>query len=196
MVPSCERCRSTLPPGVGASQAPRRVKLPRLMRPQAHVASGLVVWSLSGAPLTHAPLDVLAANLPDFDRDIAKRLGVHGRRHHTWPSHSAVFWALPTLLALKTGRARRQMGLVWVHLALDTYADGIAWLWPASKDKIGLFRKPPDIHDDGWNTPAPLSTELGRIELGMWAVAAAGALGRLAHDHRDPPDRGARPGNP
>jgi hypothetical protein len=150
------------------------------MRPQAHVASGLVVWSLSDGPLSEAPLDVVAANLPDFDRTIAKRLNVKGRRHHTWPSHSAVFWMVPTLLALGTGKGRRQMGLVWVHLVLDTYADGIAWLWPASRDKVGLFRKPPEVHDDGWKTPAPLSSELGKIELAMWGVTAAAAARRLA----------------
>ena len=150
------------------------------MRPQAHVASGLMVWSLSGAPLREAPVDVVAANLPDFDRSIAKRLDVQGRKHHTWPSHSALLWAVPTLAALSTGRGQRAMGLVWVHLVLDTYADGIAWLWPASKDKVGLFRKPPEIHDDGWNTPAPLSSELGKAELAMWALTAASAVRRLA----------------
>jgi hypothetical protein len=150
------------------------------MRPQAHVASGLVVWSLADAPWWEAPVDVVAANLPDFDRSVAKRLGVEGRKHHTWPSHSAVFWALPTLVALKTGKGRRQMGLVWIHLVLDTYADGIAWLWPRDKEKRGLFRKPEFIHDDGWTTPAPLSTELGKIELAMWAATAASAVRRLA----------------
>lgn len=125
-------------------------------------------------------MDVVAANLPDFDRSIAKRLNVQGRRHHTWPSHSALLWAAPTLVALRTGRARRQMGLVWIHLVMDTYADGIAWLWPLDKSKRGLFRKPESIHDDGWNTPAPLGTELGKIELAMWAVTAAGAVRRLA----------------
>ena len=149
------------------------------MRPQAHVASSLLVWSASGARLIEAPLDVVAGNLPDFDRSVARRLGVRGRRHHTWPTHSAVFWALPTLVALRTRRGRRLMGLVWVHLALDTYADGIAWFWPAS-EKLGLFRKPPEIRDDGWNTRAPLSTELGRIELAMWLTAGAIAVRRLA----------------
>lgn len=150
------------------------------MRPQAHVASGLVVWSLADGPLWEAPVDVVAANLPDFDRTLAKWLGVEGRRHHTWPSHSALFWGPPTLLALTTGKGRRQMGLVWIHLVLDTYADGIVWLWPASKEKVGLFRKPPEIRDDGWNTPAPLSTELGKIELAMWAVTALSAVRRRA----------------
>ena len=150
------------------------------VRPQAHVASGLLVWSLSDAPLREAPLDVVGANLPDFDRAVAMRLGVTGRRHHVWPSHSALLWALPTLVALRTGRLARPMSLVWIHLVLDTYADGIVWLWPVHREKIGLFRKPPEIHDDGWNTPAPLSSELGKIELAMWTVAAASAVRRLA----------------
>ena len=61
---------------------------------------------------------------------------------------------------------------LWVHLLLDTYADGIAWLWSWREDKIGLFRRAASIVDDGWNTPAPLDTELGKAEAAMWAAAA------------------------
>ena len=150
------------------------------MRPQAHVASSLLVWSVSGAPLREMPVDLVAGNLPDFDRDVAKRLGVKRRDHHRWVSHSFAGWIVPTLLAFGHPRARRHMALVWIHLALDTYADGIAWLWPFHDDKIGLFRKPPEIHDDGWRTPAPLATEPGRVELAMWLLAGATALRRLA----------------
>jgi hypothetical protein len=68
---------------------------------------------------------------------------------------------------------------VWLHLLLDTYADGLAWTWPHNEAKIGFFRKPPGIHDDGWKTPAPLSTELGKAEAAMWTGAALGLLRRL-----------------
>jgi hypothetical protein len=61
---------------------------------------------------------------------------------------------------------------LWLHLLLDTYADGIAWLWPYREDKIGLFRRSPAIVDRGWDTPAPLSTELGKAEAAMWAAVA------------------------
>ena len=149
------------------------------MRPQAHVASSLLVWSAAGAPLWEAPVCVLAGNLPDFDRDVAKRLGVRRRDHHRWVSHSFLGWAAPTVLALAASEGtraqpavRRATALVWVHLALDTYADGLAWLWPMREEKIGLFRKPREIHDDGWRTPAPLSTNMGRAEAAMWAGAA------------------------
>ena len=67
---------------------------------------------------------------------------------------------------------RRCVLALWVHLLLDTYADGIAWLWPLREDKIGLFRRPASIVDDGWNTPAPLDTELGQAEAAMWAAVA------------------------
>jgi hypothetical protein len=56
---------------------------------------------------------------------------------------------------------------------MDTYADGIAWLWPLREDKLGFFRKPEWIVDRGWNTPAPATTNLGRIELAMWASTVA-----------------------
>ena len=94
---------------------------------------------------------------------MAKRLGVRRRDHHRWVSHSFVGWIGPTVLALALSRGTRRAGIVrrcvaslWLHLLLDTYADGIAWLWPWREDKIGLFRRDPRIVDDGWSTPAPL----------------------------------------
>jgi hypothetical protein len=126
-----------------------------------------------------AAATVLAGHLPDFDRSVAKRLGVKRRDHHRWVSHSFVGWAGPTLLALALSRRSRHAGIMrrcvvslWVHLLLDTYADGISWLWPYREDKIGLFRRAPSIVDDGWNTPAPLDTELGQAEAAMWAAVA------------------------
>ncbi|MDQ4125338.1 MAG: metal-dependent hydrolase [Actinomycetota bacterium] len=152
------------------------------MRPQAHVASAFLVWSASRAPLREAALCAVAANLPDFDRNVAKWLGVRRRDHHRWVSHSFVGWLPPTLVALCVGRGsgavRRAAALVWIHLILDTYADGIAWLWPFRTDKIGLFRKPPEIRDDGWRTPAPLSAEAGRVEAAMWGLGALALLSR------------------
>ena len=124
---------------------------------------------------------LLAGNLPDLDRSVARRLGVKRRDHHRWVSHSLAGWLPPTVLLLAATRApaaRRAAACVWIHLLLDTYADGIAWLWPLREDKIGLFRKPPEIVDDGWRTPAPADTSLGRAEAGMWAAAAGGLLAR------------------
>ena len=119
---------------------------------------------------------MLAGQLPDLDRSVAKRLGVKRRDHHRWVSHSFAGWIGPTLLALALGRrrplVRRCVLALWVHLLLDTYADGIAWLWPWREDKIGLFRRAASIVDDGWNTPAPLDTELGEAEAAMWAAVA------------------------
>jgi membrane-bound metal-dependent hydrolase YbcI (DUF457 family) len=124
-------------------------------------------------------LTVLAGHLPDLDRSVAKRLGVKRRDHHRWVSHSFTGWLGPTLLALALGRRRRLVRrcvlALWVHLLLDTYADGIAWLWPLREAKIGLFRRSASIVDDGWNTPAPLDTELGQAEAAMWAAVAVRA---------------------
>ena len=111
---------------------------------------------------------------------MAKRLGVKRRDHHRWVSHSFAGWIGPTVLALALARGTRRAGAraplrgrrCGCHLLLDTYADGIAWLWPYAEEKIGLFRKPPEIVDHGWSTPAPLDTELGRAEAAMWAAVA------------------------
>jgi hypothetical protein len=149
------------------------------MRPQAHTAASLLIWSSApGAPWWEAPVDTIAGNLPDFDRNVAERLGVKGRTHHRWVSHSAVGWLPLTLLLGGRRWARRPLACIWVHLLLDTYADGIVWLWPVHREKIGLFRKPPEIRDNGWKTPAPLSTNMGRAELGMWAGIVLNLLRR------------------
>ena len=153
------------------------------MRPQAHVAASLVIWTTGPRALPEAPLCAVAGNLPDFDRNIAKALGVRRRDHHRWVSHSLIGWLPPTLLVARAARGTRAQGTatraiacLWTHLLMDTYADGLAWLWPLHKEKIGLFRKPKEIVDDGWDTPAPLSTELGKLEAAMWIAAVAGLL--------------------
>ena len=155
------------------------------MRPQAHCAASLVVWSYGAGAAWEAPVCVVCGNLPDFDRDVAKALGVKRRDHHRWVSHSLLGWAPPSVAALAlgsrhAGAVRRGVCALWVHLLMDTYADGIAWLWPLHKDKIGLFRQPAEIRDDGWRTPAPLHTNLGRAEAAMWAAVAFAGLRRLA----------------
>jgi membrane-bound metal-dependent hydrolase YbcI (DUF457 family) len=145
----------------------------------------LALWSARPRSLWQAPICLLAGHLPDLDRSVAKRLGVKRRDHHRWLSHSFAGWFPPTVLALAAARGRRHEGLVrlgllslWVHLLLDTWADGIAWLWPLSEEKVGLFRKPPGIVDRGWDTPAPLETASGRFEAGMWVAFALGLLRR------------------
>ena len=151
------------------------------MRPQAHIAASLLIWSSArDAPLWEAPVDALAGNLPDFDRNVAKALGVKRRDHHRWVSHSLVGWLPLTLALARSRRARRPLVALWVHLLLDTYADGIAWLWPLHKDKVGLFRQPDEIRDSGWSTTAPLHTNLGRAELAMWTGAMLGLIRRWA----------------
>jgi hypothetical protein len=136
-------------------------------------------------PLAEAAACMLCGHLPDLDRSVARRLGVRRRDHHRWVSHSFAGWLPPSAAALRAARGRRHAGSVrravlalWMHLLLDTYADGIAWLWPLREDKIGLFRRSPEIVDRGWQTPAPLHTELGRAELAMWLLAAALAAQR------------------
>lgn len=143
----------------------------------------MVIWSAGRGTLPEAAVCLLCGHLPDIDRSVARRLGVRRRDHHRWISHSFAGWAPPTAVALIAARGSRRSGLVgrgavslWTHLLLDTYADGIAWLWPVHKDKIGLFRKPPEITDKGWQTPAPLHTELGKVEAVMWAAVAAGLV--------------------
>lgn len=163
-----------------AGQAPHNI---RRVRPQAHVAASLAVWALGPRAPWEAPLLAVAGNLPDFDRNVAKALGVRRRDHHRWVSHSLAGWGPATVLALRwsaerpwRGTVRRSVAALWLHLAMDTYADGLAWLWPLHRDKIGLFRKPPEIRDDGWRTPAPWHTNMGRIEAAIWAVVVGGLL--------------------
>lgn len=155
------------------------------MRPQAHIAASLVVWSGSSGAIWEAPVCVLCGNLPDLDRSVAKRMGVTRRDHHRWVSHSLAGWLAPSLVALATSRrtrlagpVRRGVASLWIHLLLDTYADGIAWAWPLHEEKIGCFRGPPSSRDRGWRTPAPLSSALGRAEAAMWAALLLDRLRR------------------
>ncbi|HVL95791.1 MAG TPA: metal-dependent hydrolase [Solirubrobacteraceae bacterium] len=157
------------------------------MRPQAHIAASLVIWGCGNGRLAEAPVCALCGNLPDFDRNVAKALGVQRRDHHRWVSHSLVGWLPPSVLALRAARGtrhapavRRGVAAVWLHLLCDTYADGLAWLWPLDKEKIGLFMRNPELKDAGWKTPAPLSSHLGRVEAVLWAAAAVLALRRVA----------------
>ena len=153
------------------------------MRPQAHIAAGLLVWSSAGGPLWEAPLAVAASNLPDIDRNVAKRLGVERRDHHHWVSHSFVGWAPPTALVLRASRsavARRAALNLWGHLALDTYHDGLAWLWPVYRRKIGLFQRPPGVRDKGWHTPARIEWKVGKVEAALWAGVATNLALRAA----------------
>ena len=144
-----------------------------------------MVWSAGRRRLPELPVCLVCGHLPDFYRTVARWLGVRRRDHHRWISHSFVGWFPPTMVALGRSRGSRHGGLIrrgvlalWVHLLLDSYADGIAWLWPLREDKLGWFRRSPEITDHGWHTPAPLHTELGKAEAVMWAVAAALALVR------------------
>ena len=152
------------------------------MRPQAHCAASLAIWSWGAGGLREAPVCLLSGNLPDLDRSIAKALGVKRRDHHRWVSHSLAGWLPPSLALLAVSRrpaALRALGCLWGHLLLDTYADGIAWLWPLREDKLGLFRQDEGVVDAGWRTRVPLDTRLGRAEAALWAVAAVGAVVRL-----------------
>jgi membrane-bound metal-dependent hydrolase YbcI (DUF457 family) len=144
-----------------------------------------VVWSAGNGSLAEAPLTLVCGHLPDFDRTVAKKLGVKRRDHHRWVTHSFVGWAPPTVLALAAARGTRREAVVkrcvislWLHLLLDSYADGIAWLWPLTEEKVGLFRGPPTSTDRGWHTKAPLDSEMGRAEAVMWGVAAVGTATR------------------
>ena len=127
---------------------------------------------------------MLAGNLPDLDRTVAKALGVRRRDHHRWVSHSLIGWLPVTAVATRAARKKQRgaiapaLACLWLHLLLDSYADGIAWLWPLHKEKIGLFRGPPSSTDRGWNTPAPLDSHLGRVEAGIWTGVAAATMMR------------------
>ena len=131
----------------------------------------------------------IAGNLPDFDRNVAKAMGVKRRDHHRWVSHSLIGWLPPTVVALalarrspRGGTIRRAVACVWLHLLLDSYADGVAWLWPLHKEKVGLFVQPGEIKDAGWNTPAPLHTNLGQAEASFWLATAANVVSERSAD--------------
>jgi hypothetical protein len=105
----------------------------------------------AGLARTWAWAGLAGAVTPDLD--LLYFYLIDGRRHphHTYWTHLPCFWALGALgvalLSRWLGAAVRSalwffLANVGLHLVLDTYVGGIAWLYPWSKHELRLFSLP------------------------------------------------------
>ncbi|HWD65872.1 MAG TPA: metal-dependent hydrolase [Solirubrobacteraceae bacterium] len=186
------------------------------MLPSGHIATGVLLglrphrrapararsWVLLGA--------VVSACLPDADLAlpfVLDRMGIKHRlnsgRHHSWITHTPLFWAAVIALARRAGRhplapawAPHAAGLlsvgVTLHLAEDALANTIALLWPVRRREYGLgLDHMPGVDDHIDYVLRYPTTPAGRLELALIAVAAS-ALSRQRRLSRQPRSNGRR----
>jgi hypothetical protein len=131
------------------------------MLPPGHIAAGVLVGAERSRHSGRHPGAVIAGGivatcLPDLDLIIPAlldRLGVHhglsSGEHHSWATHTPLFWGLVAVGA--RGIARRSSAPGWaaeassllsagvaVHLLQDSVANTVALLWPWRRGEYGL----------------------------------------------------------
>jgi hypothetical protein len=131
------------------------------MLPSGHIAAGVLLGAQRGRRREGHRGVVMAAGvlstcLPDLDLflpGILDRLGVEHRlssgEHHSWASHTPLFWALVAVSARRVARRSSAPGWapeaaslvaagVAVHLVQDSVANTVALLWPFRRRQYGL----------------------------------------------------------
>jgi hypothetical protein len=181
------------------------------MLPSGHIASGAVlgVWRSRGArrPALVIAGAVAATTLPDIDLVIPSaldRLGVrHGLNsgtHHSWATHTPLFWGLTAAGARRLARRPRApawaagasdtlaLGLA-VHIAEDAVANTVALLWPLRRREYGLgLDRLAGVTDHVEYARRYPSSPAGRLEIGL-VLAALTACAWRARSGRTAPAR-------
>jgi membrane-bound metal-dependent hydrolase YbcI (DUF457 family) len=99
-------------------------------------------WPQAMQPAAWCAL-LLGSIAPDFDLLYFYLLSDRSINHHVYPPHVPIVWLLTAVLGFLALRAAPQRWRAvcttpwvmlctgwWLHLALDTVAGGIWWLWP------------------------------------------------------------------
>jgi len=119
------------------------------------VARGL--QKVRRAPLAAFGVGLAASVLPDVD--IVWFYLVDGRQHphHDYLFHAPLFWAAVCAVWWVGGRwlGYARAGLyagfafagLWLHMALDSFAAEIRWLWPFSDTRFEITRVPDQGYD-------------------------------------------------
>jgi membrane-bound metal-dependent hydrolase YbcI (DUF457 family) len=108
--------------------------------PAAYLLGAVVArrWPHAITPAAWAAL-LLGSVAPDFDLLYFYAFSNHAINHHSYPPHLPIVWVASwALVSLILWRAPKAWRVVWamfcigglLHLALDTIAGGIRWLWP------------------------------------------------------------------
>lgn len=174
------------------------------MLPSGHIATGVLLGLGRSRHVARSRRrlilagSVASACLPDVDLVLPRvldRLGVEHRlnsgRHHSWMTHTPIFWAGLSLLGLSVGRQR--CAPVWapeaarlfalgavLHLAGDTVANTVALLWPLRRREYGLsLDRMPGVDDHPEYLRRYPASPAGRLEAILIVAAAGWSAARL-----------------
>ncbi len=172
------------------------------MLPSGHIATGILLGHRRGRVASGRSRRlivagaVVAACLPDADLAlpiVLDRLGFKHRlnsgRHHSWMTHTPVFWAGVTALGRRASRhpgappwapeaARLLTAGVALHLAGDALANTVALLWPLHRREYGLsLDHMPSVDDHLEYVRRYPATAAGWLE-GMLIAAAVRSAAR------------------
>lgn len=171
------------------------------MLPTGHIATGVLLGlrrTRDTGPGARRRLilagAVASTCLPDADLALPAlldRLGVEHRlnsgHHHSWMTHTPLFWATVTGLARRAGRhpsapawapvaARLLTAGVALHLLEDTAANTVAILWPLRRREYGLsLDQMPEEDDHLAYVRRYPATPAGWLEAALIVLAIAGA---------------------
>ena len=130
--------------------------------------------------------------LPDADLAIPAvldRLGIDHQlntgRHHSWVTHTPLFWSAVSAAAWRTARSERAPG--WapeaarllaagsaIHLAGDATANTVALLWPLRRREYGLgLDQMASVTDHVEYVRRYPGSPAGKLEVGLIIAAAA-----------------------
>ncbi|MEM6390106.1 MAG: metal-dependent hydrolase [Pseudomonadota bacterium] len=117
----------------------------------AHLPSGYVLWrALSGGQAV-AIAAIAGALAPDLDLIWFYTVDARAIHHPRYWVHAPTFALVVSALALGLGKALRPswtpiilaFAIGWLlHIALDSIAGGIMWLWPVSDTLFALIEVP------------------------------------------------------
>lgn len=174
------------------------------MLPTGHLATGVLLGlhrsrDRSGLAQTTVLAGAVASSvLPDADLAIPSvldHLGVEHRletgRHHSWMTHTPLFWGLVCRTARRASRresapgwaaeaARLLSAGVAFHLIGDATANTVALLWPLRRREYGLgLDRLAGVTDHLEYTRRYPASPAGRLEAVLILAAAAWSLARL-----------------
>lgn len=174
------------------------------MLPTGHLATGVLLGLHRSRRRHGVERSVVLAGavacsvLPDADLAIPAlldRIGVEHRlqtgRHHSWMTHTPLFWGLVCRVAWRASRSQSAPGWapeaallltagVALHLIGDATANTLAVLWPLRRREYGVgLDRLPGVTDHLEYTRRYPASPAGRLEAALIGSAAIWSLARL-----------------
>ncbi len=133
-------------------------------------------------------LGLVAAVLPDFDLFYFYLIDRRQTLHHEYWTHIPIFWAAVAIVVAGLFRLARApipaaafvliFANIFLHLALDTMAGGIAWAYPWDRTSFVLVTVPARFDWWVWNFVLHGSF-LAELAIAAWAAREIGAAAWL-----------------